>query len=108
VNGIETTAELLRFHPGIKIIILSMYDDVNSVVGAIRAGARAFVLKKASEADLVDALRTAAKGGSYLSPQVSDRLLHRIQRGDLDSAKPLPVRPRCPHAPRTSGATLGR
>ena len=67
-----------------------MYDDVNSVVGAIRAGARAFVLKKASEADLVGALRTAAKGGSYLSPQVSDRLLHRIQRGDLDPAKPLP------------------
>jgi DNA-binding NarL/FixJ family response regulator len=37
----------------------------------------------------VDALRTVAKGGSYLSPQVSD-LLHRIQRGDLDSAKAPP------------------
>jgi two-component system response regulator DegU len=90
LNGIETTTELLRLHPTIKIIILSMYDDEHSVVGAIRSGARAFVLKKASDGDLVDALRTVAKGGSYLSPQVSDRLLHRIQRGDLDSAKPLP------------------
>jgi len=55
------------------------------VVSAIRSGARAFVLKRASDNDLVDALRTVAKGGSYLSPQVSDKLLHRIQRGDLES-----------------------
>lgn len=89
LNGIETTQEILRHHPEAKIIILSMYDDEHSVVSAIRAGARAFVLKKASDNDLVDALRTVAKGGSYLSPQVSDRLLHRIQRGDLES-KPLP------------------
>ena len=38
----------------------------------------------------MDALRTVGKGGSYLSPQVSDRLLSRIQRGDLES-KPLPA-----------------
>jgi DNA-binding NarL/FixJ family response regulator len=67
----------------VKVVILSMYDDENSVVGAIRSGARAFVLKKASSAELLDALRTVARGGSYLSPQVSDRLLARIQRGDV-------------------------
>src|SRR5581483_2526874 len=90
LNGIETTTEILRHWPEVKIIILSMYDDEHSVVSAIRSGARAFVLKKASDNDLLDALRTVAKGGSYLSPQVSDRLLHRIQRGDLDSTKPAP------------------
>jgi NarL family two-component system response regulator LiaR len=87
LNGVETTQEILRHFPDARIIILSMYDDEHSVVSAIRAGARAFVLKKASDSDLVDALRTVAKGGSYLSPQVSDRLLTRIQRGDLE-AKP--------------------
>src|SRR5260370_35909072 len=90
LNGIETTTEILRHNHDVKIIILSMYDDENSVMGAIRSGARAFVLKKASDGDLLDALRTVAKGGSYLSPQVSDRLLHRIQRGDLDASKPPP------------------
>jgi DNA-binding NarL/FixJ family response regulator len=85
LNGVETTAEILRFHAECKIVILSMYDDENSVVGAIRSGARAFVLKKASDTDLMDALRTVARGGAYLSPQVSDRLLARIQKGDLDS-----------------------
>src|SRR6266498_4642750 len=76
--------KLVRDCPGVKIVILSMYDDENSVVSAIRSGARAFVLKKASSTDLLDALRTVAKGGSYLSSQVSDRLLTRIQRGDLE------------------------
>jgi DNA-binding NarL/FixJ family response regulator len=85
LNGIETTVEILRHCPDMKVVILSMYDDEHSVVSAIRSGARAFVLKKASDNDLLDALRTVAKGGSYLSPQVSDRLLHRIQKGDLDS-----------------------
>lgn len=89
LNGVEATTEILRHCPDVKIIVLSMFDDEHSVVGAIRGGARAFVLKRASDSDLLDALRTVAKGGSYLSPQVSDRLLTRIQRGDLEN-KPLP------------------
>lgn len=91
LNGIEATTEVLRHCPETKVVILSMYDDEHSVVSAIRSGARAFVLKKASDNDLLDALRTVAKGGSYLSPQVSDRLLHRIQRGDLEARKPPSV-----------------
>ncbi|HRJ21237.1 MAG TPA: response regulator transcription factor [Bryobacteraceae bacterium] len=86
LNGIEATTEILRHTPSARIVILSMYDDEASVIQAIRSGARAFLLKKASDSDLLDALRTVARGGSYLSPQVSDRLLTRIQRGHLDSA----------------------
>ena len=89
LNGVEATTEILRHIPEMKVIILSMYDDEHSVVSAIRSGARAFVLKKASDNDLLDALRTVAKGGFYLSPQVSDRLLVRIQSGDLE-ARPVP------------------
>jgi DNA-binding NarL/FixJ family response regulator len=85
LNGVETTAEIMRHHPDCKIVILSMYDDENSVVSAIRSGARAFILKKASDSDLLEALRVVAQGGAYLSPQVSDRLLTRIQKGDLES-----------------------
>jgi DNA-binding NarL/FixJ family response regulator len=87
LSGIDATTEILRHCPETRVIILSMYDDEHSVVSAIRGGARAFVLKKASDNDLIDALRTVAKGGSYLSPQVSDKLLARIQRGDLESRR---------------------
>src|SRR5437870_12952174 len=89
MNGIEATTEVLRNCPSTKVMILSMYDDENSVVAAFRSGARAFLLKKASSADLLDALRAVSKGGSYLSSQVSDHLLTRIQRGDLES-RPAP------------------
>ena len=91
MNGIEATTEMLRHCPTVKVIILSMYDDENSVVSAIRSGARAFVLKKASSTELLDALRTVARGGSYLSSQVSDRLLARIQRGDLNTHDRSPL-----------------
>ena len=89
LNGVETTAEILRYHPECKVIMLSMYDDENSVVSAVRSGARAFILKKASDTDLLEALRMVAAGGMYLSPQVSDRLLTRIQKGDL-AHRPAP------------------
>ena len=91
MNGIEATTELLRHVPSAKVVILSMYDDENSVVSAIRSGARAFVLKKASSTELLDALHTVARGGSYLSSQVSDRLLARIQRGNLETHERSPL-----------------
>src|SRR6185369_17192268 len=53
MNGIEATTELLRHCPAVKVVILSMYDDENSVVSAMRSGARAFVLKKASSGELL-------------------------------------------------------
>ena len=88
LNGVETTAEILRHCPECKVVILSMYDDENTVVGAVRSGARGFILKKVSDTDLLEALRVVAMGGAYLSPQVSDRLLNRIQKGDLESKQP--------------------
>lgn len=87
LNGIDATGEIVRHCPETRVVILSMYDDENSVVSAIRSGARAFVLKQASDGDLLDALRTVAKGGSYLSPQVSDKLLNRIKRGEMDDRR---------------------
>src|ERR1019366_1550368 len=60
LNGIEATIEILRHSPQTRVVILSIHDDENSVVSAIRSGARAFVLKRASSADLIDALRNVA------------------------------------------------
>jgi len=84
LNGIEATAEITRHCPETKVIMLSMYSDDASVVGAIRAGARAFVLKSGTSEDLLDALRAVAKGGFYLCPAVASRVQTRIQRGDLE------------------------
>jgi DNA-binding NarL/FixJ family response regulator len=85
INGVEATSEIVRHCPGTKVVILTMSGDANSVVAAFRSGVRAFLLKKKlSSADLLEALRTVARGGSYLSAEVSDHLLTRIQQGNLN------------------------
>jgi DNA-binding NarL/FixJ family response regulator len=60
--------------------MLSIYDDEISVVSAIRSGASAYVLKKASGSDLLNAIRRVANEGSYLSPHVSYQLFQRIKK----------------------------
>lgn len=87
MNGIEATVELLRESPDSRVVILSMYDDQSSVVQAMRSGARGFVLKKASQVDLLAALRTVARGGTYLSPEVSDKFLECVRKGDFSRRK---------------------
>jgi DNA-binding NarL/FixJ family response regulator len=88
LNGIEATAEILRHLPETRIVILSMYDDDASVMEAMRAGARAFVIKNASNEDLLQALNTVARGGSYLSPHISERFLAHLRKGDIDQVRP--------------------
>ena len=88
-DGVETTAEILRHRPDCRIAILSMCDDENHVLSAIRSGARAFILKTAADTDLLEALRALARGGAYLSPEISGRFFARLQAGDLAS-KPAP------------------
>ena len=83
MNGIEATAELARHCPRARVLILSMYDDEASVMAAVRAGARGFVLKKACATELVDAMRTVVRGSTYFGAQVSDRLLSGVQVGKL-------------------------
>jgi DNA-binding NarL/FixJ family response regulator len=91
VNGIEATVQLVKQYPTIKVVILSMYDDERSVMGAIRAGARGFVLKQASSGEVLNALRVVARGGTYLSSAISSRLVERLQRGSLDAVEKSPL-----------------
>jgi DNA-binding NarL/FixJ family response regulator len=82
MSGIDATSEILRHCAETKVVILSMYDDEQTVVEAIRSGAQGYVIKKASDTDLLNALRAVLRGGSYLSPEVSDRIIKCIKRGD--------------------------
>lgn len=88
LNGVEATSEILKHCPETRIIILSMYDDEPTVVGAIRSGARGYVLKKASDHDLLEAMRAVARGATYLSPEVCGWVVSRVQRGDEGDAAP--------------------
>lgn len=74
VNGIELAARLLADHPGLRVLMLSMYDNPEYVQRALQAGASGYVLKDAPASEIVSAIRTVAEGGVFLSPEVSRRL----------------------------------
>lgn len=87
----ESSAELSRMSPETKLVILSAREDDESAITAIRAGAKGYVVKNTPMSELGDALRVIARGGSYLSSQISDKLLTRIQRGNIDSPNASPL-----------------
>lgn len=90
LNGIEVTTRLLKLAASLKVVILSMYADESYVVRALAAGAKAYLLKEATEDDLVPAVRAVVAGKSFFSPAVSRVLLEDYvrqlkQRGMEDS-----------------------
>ncbi len=99
LNGIEATRQIAARHPGTAVVILSMHSDESYVMRALKAGARAYLLKDSAEADLIRAVRTVRQGKSFFSPAVSKMLLedyvHQLeQRGEVDSYELLTTRER--------------
>lgn len=78
VNGIAATAEIVARRPQTAILILSMYSDEHYVVGAVRAGARGFLLKDSVEQGLLEAIRKVRDGHAFFSPSVAKTLKRRL------------------------------
>jgi two-component system, NarL family, response regulator NreC len=71
LNGIDVAARVQKMQPPPRTIMLSMHLDESYVMRALNAGARGYLLKDATDEDLLPALRAVAAGGSYFSPAVS-------------------------------------
>ncbi|HEX5432461.1 MAG TPA: response regulator transcription factor [Bryobacteraceae bacterium] len=75
LNGIETTSQIVAQDPHPQVVILSMHSDEGYVLRALKAGARAYILKSSAEADLIRAVRAVAGGKSFFSPAIGKMLL---------------------------------
>lgn len=75
LNGIEATREIIRTSPHISVLILTMFDDDDSVFAALRAGARGYLLKGALKAEILRAVRGAASGEAIFGPAIARRLM---------------------------------
>ncbi len=75
MNGIELATALRARHPGIRVLMLSMYDNREYVLSAVRAGARGYVLKESPTEEILSAIGAVCAGGSYFSAQVSDLVM---------------------------------
>lgn len=79
-NGIEATADLVRYFPETKVIILSIHDDENYVTHALKTGAQGYLLKEMDSDSLIEAIRVVSEGGSYLHPKVTHNLVKEYRR----------------------------
>ncbi|HLY32921.1 MAG TPA: response regulator transcription factor [Jatrophihabitantaceae bacterium] len=84
-SGIEVCRLVRAEKPEIRCLILTSYDDDEAIFAAVLAGASGYVLKQIRGANLVDAVRQVAAGGSLLDPGVTERVLTRIRAGGEDT-----------------------
>lgn len=75
LSGVEVTRRLQEQQPDLPVLLLTMHDDDESVYGALRAGARGYLLKGADSAELVTTVLTLAAGGTAFGPSVARRIV---------------------------------
>ena len=75
-NGIEATRRILRKSPHIAILVLTMFEDDNSIFAAMRTGARGYLLKGADQTEIVRAIKAVDSGEAIFSPSIAQWLMH--------------------------------
>jgi DNA-binding NarL/FixJ family response regulator len=75
VNGIEATRTIVRNSPHIGVIVVTMFEDDDSVFAAMRAGARGYVLKGADQDEILKVIRAVATGEAHFGPEIARRLM---------------------------------
>jgi DNA-binding NarL/FixJ family response regulator len=88
-DGVQATAGVLAAVPGTKVVVLTTYETDADIVRAVEAGATGYLLKDTGLADLIAAIRAAARGETVLGPAVAGRLVSRLRQ---PPAEPLSSR----------------
>ncbi|MEY2688663.1 MAG: hypothetical protein RL375_2861 [Pseudomonadota bacterium] len=78
-SGVVATREITASLPATRVVVLSTYDDDELVFEAIRAGAQAYLLKDASEAEVLDTIRAVHRGESRLSPSIARKVMEQFR-----------------------------
>ena len=75
INGIEATRRIMQSHPHMRILVVTLFEDDDSVFAALRAGARGYILKEANEVEVLRAIRAVGGGDAIFSSTIAQRLL---------------------------------
>jgi len=94
LNGIDAAREINSVSPMTKTILLTMYKETQFILEALRAGVKGYVLKTQAAGDLVNAIRAALAGETYLSPGISDSIVQAALSKDAPALDPLTQRER--------------
>ena len=71
MEGLEVTKKLKKTHPNVKVLILTMHEDRRYLYSALKAGASGYVVKRAADTELTDAIRAAHRGDVFLHPSMA-------------------------------------
>jgi DNA-binding NarL/FixJ family response regulator len=82
-DGVEATRRLARARPGVHIVVLTSYSDDESVLAALRAGARGFLTKDAGATDILQAMSAVSEGKALLDPGIQRRLVEALLSGEM-------------------------
>jgi len=83
MTGLQAAREIRSHVPGTRVLLLSMHDDERYFLEGLEAGAAGYVLKRAADTDLIDAVRTVACGRSFLSDDAQRALMDAWLEGGL-------------------------
>lgn len=86
-NGIESTRRIHETHPAIGVLVLTMFDDDDSVFAAMRAGARGYLLKDADKDEVVRAIVAIERGEAIFSPAIAQRMIQYFSAPSKAAAK---------------------
>ncbi len=78
-SGVVATREITARLPATRVVVLTTYDDDELVFEAVRAGAQAYLLKDASEAEVLDTIRCVHRGESRLSPAIARKVMEQFR-----------------------------
>jgi DNA-binding NarL/FixJ family response regulator len=79
-NGVEVTARLVKDDPTVRVLILSASGEQDDVLEAVKAGATGYLVKSASKAELLDAVRRVAEGDTVFTPGLAGLVLGEYRR----------------------------
>ncbi len=88
LNGIEATRRIVYQNPDSAVLMLTMFEDDDSVFAAIRAGARGYLLKGARQDETLRAIRAVANGEVIFGPGIAQRVMHLLRRPSPDHPAP--------------------
>jgi two-component system response regulator NreC len=99
LNGLEATRQIRKRFPEVQVLILTVHTDQEYVLQILRAGASGYLVKQAAPTDLVQAIQAAHRGGIFLSPSISRKVIEEyVQQAstsaELDSYETLTDRER--------------
>lgn len=78
INGVEATRRILHSQPKVNVLVLTMFEDTDTVLAAMRAGARGYILKDTDEEALLRSVRAVASGEALFGPGVAERLMRYL------------------------------